>query len=123
MNITLTGEQYTALVALARKGAENPQQKSLLESFLKDLERTNNIVRYFLKVRWQEASSPMPPTTRFPDVWPPELEQDLERIDRPIAKADVNDLIKSVANRPVNVMVTPDPAGLVGWTKLDVFFA
>ena len=73
-------------------------------------------------MQWQELDAPMPAGARFPDKWPPEMRALIERTDRPIAKVDVNVVVKNMANNPREVMVTRDTSGLVGWTKLDDFF-
>ena len=122
MNITLTEEQYTALVALARNGVTGQDRTIRLEQFLLDIEKSNGINRYLLWVLWQETDNIMPPTTRFPESWPPTQKMLLERIDRPIAETDVEALLKANARKPVNVLVTPDPAGIVGWTQYAVYF-
>lgn len=120
--VTLTQEQYQALVFLARKGAASSDAKRVLETFLKDVEKNNGVTRYFLKVRWQELNAPLPKTTDFPAVWPPSQELDLERTDRPIAKADVLAAVLDTASSPTNILVTRDVGGLAGWTKVDDFF-
>ena len=121
--IQLNQEQYEALVSLARLGATNADTQRRLEAFLVDLETTNNIKRYLLWVQWQEADYPLPPTTRFPEVWPPELRRVIEQVDRPIARADVNAVLRTNAKNPTNVLVTQDPGATVGWTQIDAFFA
>ena len=121
-SVTLTIEQYEALVFLARKGAGTSDAKRVLENFLKDVDKTNGVTRYFLKARWQELGAALPKITSFPTTWPPELELDLERTDRPIAKVDVEEAVNKKASKPENIMVTRDPAGIAGWTKLDQFF-
>lgn len=121
-DVTLTQEQYQALVFLARKGAASTEAKRVLEAFLKDVEKNSGINRYFLKARWQELSAPLPKNTNFPAVWPPTQELDIERTDRPIAKVDVLAAVNAKASKPENIMVTRDVAGLAGWTKADDFF-
>jgi hypothetical protein len=121
--IQVSQEQYEALVALARLGATTPDAQRQLEAFLVDLEKSNGITRYLLLVQWQEADYALPPTVRFPEVWPPELRKKIERIDRPIAKADVDKVLAANAKKPVNVLVTKDPGGTVGWTQIDAFFS
>lgn len=120
--IPLNQEQYEALVALARKGAENETEARLLESFLVDLETSAGITRHTLWVQWQELYQPLPPRTDFPKVYPPELRHRINLISRPIARADVDAVIKEKAKQPFNVLVTPDPAAVVGWTKVDDYF-
>lgn len=88
MELTITEQQYEALVHLAREGARlkcfleaaegNPKYAALvagaraysaasvgsvlaLEEFLKEMELQNGIVRRFLAIRWQETAAPLPP--------------------------------------------------------------
>lgn len=153
-DITLTTQQYESLVALARKGAElegtirmyetdptlrplwekartqygyDPNLVRNLERFLRTIEKSNGIQRYFLAVRWTEANQPLPPRvksapTRFPENWPPQLEGTIEFTTRPIARSDVDAFLSSQALKPLSVMVTSDPGKRVGWTELDVYF-
>lgn len=122
MTLTLNQEQYLALVSLARAGATTPDQQRVLEKFLKDLESSNGMSRYSLLVQWQELESPLPPSTDFPAVWPPEMRALVERTDRPIAKVDVTKVVADKAKNPTNVLVTKDLGGIVGWTRLNDFF-
>ena len=119
---TLTQEQYEALISMARTGATTAEKQRALDSFLKSIEAANGITRYALWIQWQEMDQPLPSTTDFPKVWPPEMRFYLENLTRPIAKADVNQVLTLKARKPVNVLVTPDPAGLVGWTELAAYF-
>lgn len=122
-DFTLSQEQYEALVFLARKGAEGDAHKlTELDRFLQDIERTNGITRNFLMIQWQELSAPLPPGTKFPEKWPKELRKVIELISRPIAKVDVDAVLEKYATEPTNVLVTKDPAGLVGWTPVDQYF-
>lgn len=123
MDFTLTQEQYEALIYLARLGvAGDAQKQTQLNTFIKDIEKSNGVTRSFLLVQWQEASAPLPPGTNFPEKWPPELRVGIELVTRPISKADVEAVLANRASEPVSVLVTKDPAGLVGWTPLDDFF-
>jgi hypothetical protein len=128
MDITLSQEQYEALVALAQRSTVDPdgslnQERSLtLQRFLTDLEKANGITRYSLWVRWQDPTAPLPPGVRFPATWPPELQYFIQFITRPIAKTDVLSMVKERTPNALNILVTPDPAGLVGWCKIDDFF-
>jgi hypothetical protein len=118
-NITLTTDQYTSLVALARRGT---QDQVPLEAFLISIEKANGITRYLLWVRWQELDSPLPPTTRFPTHWPPELQRLIQQINQPVSLAQVNQVLATYAKNPTNVMVTPDPNALLGWSTLAQYF-
>lgn len=128
MNITLSQEQYEALIALAQRstmeanGTVNQERALTLQAFLADIEKVNGIKRYALFVRWQDPNAPLPPGVRFPQTWPPNLEYFIQFISRPVAKADVLAAVAARTNNALSIMVTPDPAGLVGWTKVDDFF-
>lgn len=122
MTFTLDQEQYEALIDFARRGAVVPLQKRELDSYLESIEKQSGVTRYKLWVQWQEADAPLPPTTRFPETWPPEMRKYIEFLSRPIARSDVDELLEKRARNPVEVLVTPDPAALVGWTKVDEYF-
>lgn len=115
--ISLQLEDYQALVALSRT-SKGPHDAIELERAIRRMDAENGIERDTLLLRWQEMDVPLPPTTRFPDVWPPELQALIERL-RPISRADVESTLKKLARRPINVMVTRDTAGRVGWVALD----
>lgn len=118
----MTQEEYLALTSMARAGAVSPDQARALEVFLRSIDGRNHLTRYALVVQWQELDSPVPPTARFPDKWPPELRATIERTDRAIARIDVEAVLRDRARRPTNVMVTRDLGGIAGWTKLEDFF-
>lgn len=128
MEIKLTQEQYEALLALAQRGTVDPdgsmnQERALaLDAFLKNIEKTNSIVRHSLWVRWQDPNAPLPPGVRFPKTWPPELQYFIQLITRPVAKTDVLKVVSDRTKNAVNIMVTKDPAALLGWTKVDDYF-
>lgn len=123
MNFTLDQQQYEALIALARAGTSGDLEKSRrLDEFLRSIEAANGITRSLLWVRWQEMDQPLPASTRFPEVWPPEREHLIELIGRRVAKADVDAVLAARATKPVNVLVTPDPGARVGWTEVDNYF-
>lgn len=121
-DVTVTQEQYKALITLARQGCTSQDQVRALEVFLKDIDTKNGVTRYALLVQWQELNSPLPPNTRFPEQWPPQMRLVVERTDRPIAKADVTAAVAQRASSPTNIMVTADLGGAVGWTKIEDFF-
>lgn len=119
---TLTLEEYEALVALATRGMTTADEQRALDAFTHSIEKNNGVTRYNLWVQWQEADYPLPPTTSFPEVWPPEMRQYITRVDRPIAKSDVEAVLVLKATNPVNVLVTKDPGAIVGWVKLEDMF-
>lgn len=126
--ISLQQEEYEALVELARQGTldaagnVNSDKARTLNAYLVMLEKKNNITRYAVWVQWQETGAPLPAGTIFPDKWPPELRAYLALTTRPIAKTDVQTLLKNKARNPMTVLVTKDPGAAVGWTDLNTFF-
>lgn len=122
MNFTLTQEQYEALIAKARQGAETDQKRRELEAFLKTIEEANGVTRDFVLVIWQELDQPLPPGTFFPTNWPPTLKRGIEFVSRLVAKSDVERMLAVHAAKPTSVMCTRDPAGIVGIKPIDDFF-
>lgn len=123
MNITLTQEQYEALASLATAGAKTQEAKLQVDKFLRSIETANNITRYFLNIRWQDARPAQHPPTAFPAQWPPQLQGSITLFDRPVAKSDVLTYVGSRCTEAVGILVTPDPAGVYGWSKVDDYFA
>jgi hypothetical protein len=120
-NLSLTVEQYDALVGLSRQAlASDPDRSRALEAYIKEIDAQNGIKRYQLHVRWREAGQ-QPPPSNFPDTWPPTLEASIE-LKVPIAKSDVDLLLSERAIKPVGVLVTSDPGKLLGWTKIEAWF-
>jgi hypothetical protein len=101
---------------------DNPQQMVTLDQWLRQIESKNGIARYFLWIQWQEKSAPLPQGARFPEIWPAKLRRSIEFVSRPIAKADVELTLNTYANDPIEVLVTPDPNALLGWTPLNDYF-
>ncbi len=128
MDFTLTQEQYEALIALSREGTKladgtyDPEKSRQLDSFLKLIEKANGVTRSIVWVQWQETDAPLPPGTNFPEKWPPELRKKIELVTRPVARADVDALLSAHAKSPMAVLVTKDPAGILGYTPVDQFF-
>jgi hypothetical protein len=127
-SISLSLEEYEALISLAQQSTLNPDgslnqtKAAQLAAFLAQIERENNITRYSLWVRWQDPNAPLPPGIRFPETWPPNLQRFIQFLTRPIAQSDVMQAVTAMTANPQNIMVTPDPAGLVGWTQLAAYF-
>jgi hypothetical protein len=122
MSLTVTQEEYESLVTLSRAGCETPEKQRQLDAWLQIIEKRNGIERYVLWVQWQEADSPVPPKTNFPDVWPPELRYFIQLFSRPVSRADVDEVLAKKARNPVTVLVTPDPAATLGWSLVDEYF-
>lgn len=126
--LQLSQSEYEAIAELARQGTLNPdgtvnQDKALgLAAWLSAIELKNGVVRNTIWVQWQEQDAPLPPGVNFPRTWPPEMRTQLSLVSRPIAKSDVTSLLAMRAKKPTNVLVTRDPAAIVGWMELDEFF-
>jgi hypothetical protein len=129
---TLSQEEYEALIALARRGTHRCQHErhhstdqlraKELDSFLKQIEKENGITRYALWIQWQDPTAPLPPGTNFPETWPPDKRYYLEFISRPITQADVLAVVNPRTPNAQNIMVTPDPGALLGWTPIAQYF-
>jgi hypothetical protein len=119
--MNLTQEEYAALVSLARKGTANTDQRVGLDQYLRGIEEREGVKRYLLWVQWQEVGAALPPGTRFPEKWPPELRYLIERFDRPISRTDVTRALELRAKNPLEILVTADPAAVVGWMRLDTY--
>lgn len=123
MAFTLEISEYEALISFAHKGALGDREATLnLEKFLRSIEERNGVTRDFIWVQWQEAGTELPPGTRFPEIWPPTLRQYIELVSRKIARVDVEAVLANHAIKPINVLVTRDPAAQVGWDSLDNVF-
>lgn len=133
LSFTLTQQQYEALIAFAREGTKDgdgqvlSEKASQLDSFLRLIEEENDVTRDAVWIQWQNASEPLPPTTNFPSVWPPENRFYIEFISTPdnvrkVSRADVDIVLDQKARDPQNVLVTKDPGANVGWTPVDDFF-
>lgn len=126
----LTQQNYEALIALAQRstvcpdGSIDQAKAQELQQYLEEIESENGIVRSSLWIRWQDPAAPLPPgwKSNFPQTWPPNLQFFLQLVSRKITKADVLLVVSKNTPNAVNIMVTPDPAALVGWTQLAVYF-
>lgn len=128
MDFTLTQEQYEALISLAKDGVTyddgsiNTERARQLDEFLRTIEKANGVTRSLVWVQWQEIDSPLPPGTVFPEKWPPEMRKKIELVTRLVSRADVDTMLAAQARNPINVLVTKDPAGVLGYIELDDFF-
>lgn len=119
---------YETLIEYARQGTLDatgeviPEKARGLNSWLRMIEEKNDVHRYCLWVQWQEQGAPLPPGTSFPSKWPPELRFFIALVTRPIARRDVDEVLNARARQPTSVLVTTDPAAVVGWTEIDVYF-
>lgn len=126
--ISFSQSEYETIIEFARQGTLNPdgtvnQDKALgLDSWLRMIEQKNGVTRNFIWVQWQEQDAPLPPGVTFPKKWPPEMRVALSLVSRAITKSDVTSMLNVRAKKPTSILVTRDPAALVGWTEIDEFF-
>lgn len=111
--VTLTRSQYEALLSTARLAS--PQ---IADQLRREIDAANGITRYFLYIRWQDVGGKAPPRIELGKGWPPTQTYQLE-LERRIARADVDEVLRTNAVNPVSIMVTPDRLGVVGWTLID----
>ena len=110
------------LVALARVGLVGKNQVPL-DQMLARIEKTNGIRRHLLWVQWQEATAVVPVEARFPKNWPENLRTKIEQIGTPITQQQVESTVALHANKPIDILVTPDPNGVLGWSTVEQYFA
>lgn len=117
MALTITRTQYESLLAAAR-GDSLVNVDQLQDA----VDAANSIRRYQLLIRWQEVGGST--ARRFSILdgsnWPPSQEFLLIQ-DRAIAREDVDEVLRTQATNPVDVLVTTDPAGVVGLTELNAY--
>jgi hypothetical protein len=118
----MTEDQYEVLVGLARQGIGTADGQREFEVYIRTIEESSGVNRYFLWVRWQELGEVAPANQRFPQDWPPNREIKIERINTPITRAIVDEAVAARSNNPFAVLVTPDPGGELGWSNVDQYF-
>lgn len=123
ITLALSLAEYEALASLAARGAATTDEKRALDTFLRAMEARAGLVRDLLWIQWQEADAPLPPGTTFPETWPESQRYRLEMVIRPIAQSDVDEVLRLHARSPSLVLVTPDPGAVLGWTRLEDYFA
>ena len=112
--ISMEAAWYDALVDAALAG--DTDQVRTIDNRI----RTQaGIVRFRVWVRWLEVGgSPAP--RAHPQNWP--VEQTAEIVmDRAVSRDDVIGFLKNKSLDAVEVHVTYDPNGKVGWYELDAF--
>lgn len=118
MPITMSRAEYDALIA-AGLAADTTE----IERLQAIIDETNSITRYRLQIRWQDIGGTRPTHIELGLGWPTDQSFLLE-LERPIERADVDTVTSTQAQNPVSIMVTRDPAGVVGWTLVgDYLFA
>ncbi len=118
-SVSLSRAEYEVLLDFAYQRRTDVVE---LRALQKRLDASNDIKRYLLNIRWYEVGGQPPSRIEIKenDGWPPRQEFIL-RQDRPIAREDVDLLLREKARNPVSTTVTRDERGVVGWTELDVW--
>lgn len=119
MTISMARDQYDLLLDYAY-GRKTPD--AVLSDLQKKVDLANGVKRFSLNIRWMETGGASPSRIEIKDGdgWPPS-QTFLLKMDRAISRADVDDVLRTQAIRPVYVTVTSDELGIVGWTELDVW--
>jgi len=119
VTISLTDQQWKAVAANLRLSESVFQGKHLeIEQLITDIERANGIVTYVMWVRWRDANSPHPRSDDNPQDWPPTLSAQITKTV-PITRTTVEEFVAQRTRNPAGIWVTQDPAGLVGWKKVE----
>lgn len=122
MSVTVTDDEWNQLVGLAQQSLSGESLRELASQLI-EIERRNEIRRYQLLVRWTEVGVPLPASTTFPTTWPASYQAVLRKINVPITRAEVEQCVSDRARHAVGaVLVTDDPAGIIGWSDLDTYF-
>jgi hypothetical protein len=120
--MTLSFEQYQALRELALKALDGTPKYFMLQNFLAEIEKENNVEVNSILVRWQVRGKPLPAGTSFPKSWPETQQASISVVGRPLEKKDITGYLDKLGVQYTNVFVTYDQAGLVGWGSLEVLF-
>ena len=114
--VTLARDEYERLLDFAYGRRTGTTE---LRDLQRRIDTANDIKRYLLNIRWYEFGGKPPSRIELKEqgTWPPTQETIL-RLDRPISRLDVDEVLRSKAKSPVDVTVTKDERGIVGWTEL-----
>lgn len=115
-DIVMDTDQFETLVNFAMKGTEGNSQE--LANLLKSIEKANGSNYFRMLVQWQDSDYPLPAGAAFPRNWPPELRALITRVNQPVSKQDVLDMLEAKGSKPSNILVTDDVDGIVGWSTL-----
>jgi hypothetical protein len=110
-------DQYNALLDFAYGRRTSSAERRELQRVI---DAANGVKRYFLYIRWMERGGSPPSRIEIGAGWPPTQSFKL-RMDRPITRQDVDDVLSKQARNSVYPTVTNDELGNVGWTELDVW--
>lgn len=111
------------MVTLAMDACKRSQEHAVrFAELVAKINQRNELNFCTLWVQWTERGQPLPIEASFPMRWPAEWRYRLDLFNRTPTRRDVVEILSRQASRPVDVLVTYDPAALVGWSRLDVLF-
>lgn len=115
MSLVITRQQLDALYFAAQSG-----NLERVQSVIRQVDEANAVTRHALYVRWQTyAGTPELYVNQRTD-YPPFTKRQLV-MDRAISRDDVLKYVTEFSPSPINIQVTPDTRGEIGWTELDVY--
>jgi hypothetical protein len=106
---------WQAIVGAVLKGETED-----LNALLDRVDDENSLTRYYLYVKWMDAATPRPGAQDAPTDWPPWRSEWFVQYER-FTKEFVEDFVATQTTRPLNILVTNDPYGEVGYYELDEF--
>jgi hypothetical protein len=117
---TLTDMQWkTVMGMLVDLTALDEKKLHPVQDLIREVNVANGIREYIVRVRWLDGAHPAPrKDIDNPEQWPPELTDRLVQTT-PIYRADIQAFVETKSPRPIAIHVTRDPAGVVGWMKLE----
>lgn len=111
------------MVTLAMDACKHSQESAVrFAELVAKINQRNDLNFCTLWVQWTERGQRVPVGASFPDRWPSEWRYRIDLFNRMPTRSDVTEVLTRRSSRPVDVLVTYDPAALVGWTQLDVLF-
>lgn len=121
--VDLLFEEYEAMVTLAIDACRrSPEAAVRFSELVAKVNQRNDLSFRTLWVQWTERGQPLPLDANFPVRWPDAWRYRLDLFNRTPTRKDVEEILARHATRPVDVLVTYDPAALVGWSQLDRLF-
>lgn len=119
-DVTLTRTEYEYLLDNSRQYEEMITNSTSPNTDLvqRDVDLRNGITRYVLNVRWQNIGGQPPTRIEIGRGWPA-TQTAVLTLERPITKEDVQAFVAARASNPVDIAVTKDRRGVVGWTLID----
>lgn len=102
-------------------GAILRQEVDDLNALLGKIDRDNDLTRYYLYVKWQDAAVPRPGPDAPIQDWPP-WRMEWFTAYEPFTRQFVEEFVDRQTSKALYILVTDDPSGDVGWYTLEEFF-